>query len=221
MRTPYGNDPGPRRAGLVFALALHAVAITAILSHPPARAAIATAMPIMVSLITSAPVSTPQTPPRPLPVHPKPEQAKPVEPLLLITYTSEAPTHIAAPTPPAHDLPPIDAALRQTESAPAPAAASAPSLVSPRFDAAYLQNPPPVYPPLARRMGEQGRVLLRVRVAADGLAHQVELKTSSGSPRLDHAALDTVKRWRFVPARQGDQSVAAWVVVPISFSLEG
>jgi len=47
------------------------------------------------------------------------------------------------------------------------------------------------------------------------------LKTSSGSPRLDQAALDTVKRWRFVPARQGDQSVAAWVVVPISFSLEG
>ena len=70
-------------------------------------------------------------------------------------------------------------------------------------------------------MGEQGRVFLRVLVAADGVAQQVELKTTSGSPRLDHAALDAVKRWRFVPARQGDQAVAAWVVVPISFSLEG
>ena len=221
MNTRYGSDPGPRRAGLVFTLALHAVVITAILSHPPTRAAIATPMPIMVSLITSAPVSTPRTPPRPMLVRPKPEQARPVEPLPLITSTSVASAQIAAPAPPARDLPPIEAMPRQTESAPAPAAASAPSLVSPRFDAAYLQNPPPVYPALARRLGEQGRVFLRVLVAVDGLAHQVELKTSSGSPRLDHAALDTVKRWRFLPARQGDHAVAAWVVVPISFSLEG
>ena len=219
MNTRYGNDAGPRRAGLISALALHAIVLTAILSHPPMRSAISTAMPIMVSLITSAPVSTPQTPPRSLPVRPKPEMAKPVEPLPLVTSTSETPAQIAAPTPPVRDLPPVEAALRR--SAPAPAAASAPPLVSPRFDAAYLQNPPPVYPPLARRMGEQGRVFLRVLVAADGVAQQVELKTSSGSPRLDQAALDTVKRWRFVPARQGDQSVAAWVVVPISFSLEG
>lgn len=221
MNTQYGNDPGSRRAALVSALALHAVVITAILTHPPTRAAIATAMPIMVSLIISAPVSTPQTPPKPLPVRPKTEQPKPVEPLPLITSTSVAPAQIAAPAPPVRDLPPIEAAPSRTESAPAPAAASAPSLVSPRFDAAYLQNPPPVYPALARRLGEQGRVFLRVLVAADGVAHQVELKTSSGSARLDHAALDTVKRWRFVPARQGDQAVAAWVVVPISFALEG
>ena len=33
-------------------------------------------------------------------------------------------------------------------------------------------------------------------------------------------AIDTVKRWRFVPARQGDRAVAAWVLVPITFSLE-
>jgi protein TonB len=218
MNTQYGNDPGPRRVGLVFALALHAVVITAILSHPPTRAAIATAMPIMVSLITSAPVSTPQTSPRPLPVHPILEQAKPAESPPLVATTSEASAQFVAPIQPIRDLPPIDTALRPADYA--PSVATAPLLL-PRLDAAYLQNPPPVYPPLARRMGEQGRVFLRVRVAADGLAQQVELKTSSGSPRLDHAALDTVKRWRFVPARQGDQAVAAWVVVPISFSLEG
>ena len=61
-------------------------------------------------------------------------------------------------------------------------------------------------------MGEQGRVLLRVVVTAAGLAEQVELKASSGTERLDRAAIDAVKRWRFVPARQGDQPVAAWVV---------
>ena len=221
MNTQYDTDPGPRRAGLVSALVLHAVVITAMLSHPPTRAANATAMPIMVSLINSAPTMDPKIPSTPLPVRRRvePTRSKPAEPLPLVATTSEAPAQLVAPTQPTRDLPPIEAAPRP--SAPAPAVASAPSLVSPRFDAAYLQNPPPVYPPLARRMGEQGRVFLRVLVAADGVAQQVELKTTSGSPRLDHAALDTVKRWRFVPARQGDQAVAAWVVVPISFALEG
>ena len=63
-------------------------------------------------------------------------------------------------------------------------------------------------------------MLLRVLVNAAGGADTVEVRTSSGSPRLDHAALDTVKRWRFVPARQGDAAVAAWVLVPINFTLE-
>jgi protein TonB len=217
VNTQYRNDSGPRRAGLVSALALHAIVITAVLSHAPTRAAIATAMPIMVSLITSAPASAPHTPPMPLPVRPKYEQVKPVEPVPLVATASEAPAKFVAPAPTVRDLPAIDAAPRQSDSA----AATAPAVVLPRFDAAYLQNPPPAYPPLARRMGEQGRVFLRVLVAADGVAHQVELKTTSGSTRLDYAALETVKRWRFVPARQGDQAVAAWVVVPISFTLEG
>jgi protein TonB len=59
-----------------------------------------------------------------------------------------------------------------------------------------------------------------VFVTANGAAEVVELRTSSGSSRLDQAAIETVKRWRFVPARQGDQAVAAWVLVPIAFSLE-
>jgi protein TonB len=70
-------------------------------------------------------------------------------------------------------------------------------------------------------MNEQGRVVLRVLVTADGAPETVELRTSSGSARLDGAALETVKRWKFVPARQGERPVTAWVLVPISFALEG
>jgi protein TonB len=70
-------------------------------------------------------------------------------------------------------------------------------------------------------MNEQGRVVLRVLVNADGLAERVELRTSSGSSRLDQSALETVRSWKFVPARQGANPVAAWVLVPISFSLQG
>jgi protein TonB len=63
--------------------------------------------------------------------------------------------------------------------------------------------------------------VLRVLVSAGGGAEQVAIRTSSGFERLDAAALETVKQWKFVPARQGDRSVPAWVLVPISFSLEG
>lgn len=93
------------------------------------------------------------------------------------------------------------------------------TLTQPVFDAAYLNNPVPSYPPLARRMREEGVVLVRVLVSSEGLPDQIELKRSSGSARLDAAALTTVKKWRFMPARRGGQTVAAWVVVPIAFSL--
>jgi protein TonB len=92
---------------------------------------------------------------------------------------------------------------------------------SPNFNAAYLNNPAPNYPSISRRLGEQGLVLLNVQVTADGTADSVELKTSSGSTRLDEAALEAVKKWRFTPAKRGDQAVSASVVVPVRFSLEG
>ena len=94
-------------------------------------------------------------------------------------------------------------------------------VVPPNFSASYLENPTPVYPPLARRVGEQGKVMLRVLVNAKGTADTVELRSSSGSTSLDEAALESVKHWRFVPARQGDQPVPAWVLIPITFSLKG
>ena len=101
----------------------------------------------------------------------------------------------------------------------APSPAPSP-LIPPQFNADYLDNPAPPYPPLARRMREQGKVVLRVLVSADGRAEKVELRATSGSPRLDQSAQETVKHWKFVPARQGDEKVAAWVLVPISFTLE-
>lgn len=98
---------------------------------------------------------------------------------------------------------------------------SAPAVTEARFDAAYLNNPTPDYPMASRRLREEGRVLLRVHVSADGLPTRIEVRTSSGSGRLDRAAEDAVARWRFVPARQGNQAIAAWVLVPIVFKLQG
>lgn len=118
----------------------------------------------------------------------------------------------APPERPATGAPGIEAASRVASAAP---------LSAPRFDAAYLRNPPPEYPRASRRLGEQGRVVLRVRVEADGRPSRLEVQHSSGSPRLDDAALDAVRRWSFVAARRGDEKVAAWVLVPMEFRLNG
>lgn len=91
----------------------------------------------------------------------------------------------------------------------------------PVYDADYLDNPPPAYPPLARRMQLEGRVVLRVRVGMDGDAQEVLLDTGSGHAILDRAALAAVRRWRFVPARRGSEPVEAWVRVPLVFRLAG
>ena len=90
-----------------------------------------------------------------------------------------------------------------------------------RFDAAYLHNPRPAYPPFSLRLREEGRVVLRVLVSRVGSAQRVLIARSSGYPRLDRSAQETVKGWRFVPAQRGDEATDAWVLVPINFSLRG
>ena len=111
--------------------------------------------------------------------------------------------------------PPVEAPVKPIKEEPA----LAPAVVPPRFDAAYLNNPTPSYPALSRRNGETGRVMLRVQVGADGLPKNITIAESSLFPRLDEAALAAVKRWRFVPAKQGDQAITEWVLVPLNFKL--
>ena len=69
-------------------------------------------------------------------------------------------------------------------------------------------------------MGEQGKVVLRVLIDAQGVPQQVELKQSSGYERLDQQALETVQRWRFVPGKRNGVPEAMWNLVPINFVLQ-
>jgi protein TonB len=90
----------------------------------------------------------------------------------------------------------------------------------PIFNAAYLRNPPPVYPQAARRRGVEGKVLLSVDVSSEGFAERVSVKHTSGSGILDEAARQVVERWRFVPARRGSEHIAANVTVPVIFKIK-
>ena len=151
-------------------------------------------------------------PPAAAPAPPSPARPAEARPVPATTAAREIPAREAASAP-------APAAVASAPAAPSAAPAIA-AVLPPRFDAAYLNNPKPPYPPLARRMGEEGKATLRVLVTADGLPERIELAESAGSPRLDEAALDAVRHWRFVPARQGEAAVAAWVRVPIAFRLE-
>lgn len=90
----------------------------------------------------------------------------------------------------------------------------------PVYSAAYLHNQPPAYPLSARRRGIEGTVLLRVEIHASGNCQHVYVKRSSGHEMLDRAAIEAVRRWRFIPARRGNQPVTASAEIPIAFRLQ-
>ncbi|WP_288843720.1 energy transducer TonB [uncultured Deefgea sp.] len=94
------------------------------------------------------------------------------------------------------------------------------SVTEPSFHANYLNNPKPPYPPQSLALGEKGVVMLRVQVSATGSAEAVSLQQSSGYPRLDRVAQNTVTQWRFVPAKRGQDAVAGTVIVPVHFSIK-
>ena len=105
-------------------------------------------------------------------------------------------------------------------AAPGPTAPPAPAVQLPSSNADYLQNPKPTYPALSKRLGEQGKVIVRVLIGVDGTAHKAEIRQSSGFERLDQAALNTVLKWRYVPGKRAGVAEDMWFNVPINFVLE-
>jgi TonB family protein len=82
-----------------------------------------------------------------------------------------------------------------------------------------IENPKPVYPLEARQKGYEGKVLLRVEVLTNGRVGKVEVAKSSGYELLDQAALEAMKRWRFIPAKRGKVPFRSWGNNVITFQL--
>lgn len=80
---------------------------------------------------------------------------------------------------------------------------------------------PPAYPADAQKAGIAGTVMLVVDVAADGSVSGARVDRSAGDARLDAAALDAVKHWKFKPAIKDGKGVSSQVRVPIKFALDG
>jgi periplasmic protein TonB len=208
-----------RAPALAITLAIHVLLIGVVLS---ARMVVERATPPRA--LTTFEVAPPAPPPEPIDLL-QPAAPAPTTPIVspppLVDAARPNPT-VQTTTEVPQTPAPTTVAPPQPVVAPAPAApAPAPPapVTPPDFSAAQLNNPGPAYPFAARKAREQGVVLLRVLVTDGGRAGEVRLHESSGSLRLDQAALATVKRWKFVPAKQAGKPVQAWVLVPITFKL--
>lgn len=183
-----------------------------------------------VPAVPAAPAATPATPR--VAQRPAPALARPTQPPSPVP--TPVPTPVPAPAAPAPAPVASSTDAPPAASAPGPAAPSTtantaatgpatppPARVElPSASADYLNNPRPPYPGLSKRLGEQGKVVLRVFIEADGSASRAEIRTSSGYERLDQTALQTVLRWRYVPGKRNGVAEAMWFNIPINFVLE-
>jgi protein TonB len=185
---------------------------------------------MMVSLLPSPQPEMAQIIPTPKPVvqKPQPKIEKPIIEKVVQqpqpVPQTEAEQVVHQPPPPTEAKPnnsitPV--AERSPVTEPKIEKVEEPKIEPPRFGVAYLKNPPPEYPLISRRLGEKGHVMLKVLVNAAGEAESVALETGSGSDRLDQAAIEAVKKWRFVPAKRNGQALSAYVLVPLNFGLSG
>lgn len=173
----------------------------------------------------------PKTPPalKPLPQKqepaPQPSKAKaeelkspptPLDPIADINTGDKTPSPLvknlpppaaqAVAEPPKNVIPPTDISR---EVSPA------------RVDARYAStNPRPQYPSMARRLGQEGTVVLEVVVSTEGLAKSVRIQESSGHELLDQAALQAISKWKFVPAKRGDTPIEQKLNTRWTYKLE-
>lgn len=206
--------PSARLWGIAVSVLLHLAILAALTTYLANRSALTEAPPDGSVELVFAP---PPTEPVPLPtaelqaassfdVAPPAEESitprTPVPPVR--PQAKPAPRRITAAPP--------EAPLAKVEAPESP-------LIPARPIAGMESDRPPAYPEAARRRGEQGRVMLKVDVSADGSPREVSVSQGSGFAALDAAALGAVKQWRFIPATRGGTPVAAVAQVPIRFRL--
>ncbi len=95
-----------------------------------------------------------------------------------------------------------------------------PEPVKVKKPARLVKSARPDYPKEARQQGREGTVVLRVTVGANGDVGNVNIQESSGHPDLDESAAESVKTWRFDPAKLGDDPISSAVDLPVRFDLE-
>ena len=131
---------------------------------------------------------------------------------------------VAPPTPAAVNTSPQPAPSSESAASTTPPAREAESTRSGRASRINRDPEPvariqPEYPPQAFRNHEEGTVLVRVDVDANGTATNSAVVNRSGSRELDRAAMDAVRKWQFKPALKDGKAIASSVDVPVEFKL--
>lgn len=223
-RTFITSARGLRLISIALVVVLHLAALFAWMALPPGDPVPPREMEVTVAMAIP-PEAQPETPPAPPPpkLAPQPRKVAPAPEPLPVQEAQPSETPAEQPVAPVPVAAPV-----QVAAAPAPVAA--PSVVAPPpppvpdvepdYKASYLNNARPPYPYAARRMGVQGKVVLNVEVLAEGLCGQAHVHQSSGHEMLDNAALQSVRTWKFIPARQAGRAITKWFKVPIQFTLK-
>jgi protein TonB len=205
--------------GLTLVLAVHALVLYGLWTYRllPTPVQVTT---LFVNLINPAPPASPrnEVPPQP------PTQVKLAKPRPLIKrkprqLAVEAP--VFTPSEPVVPEPPPQAeSVIEAPPAPPPEPAG-PVNLGEALAVVCPERTPPAYPAQARRLGEQGKVVLRVELDEQGRVTAARVHRSSGSTRLDEAALGAVRQWHCTPARRNGVAVRASALQPFNFILEG
>ncbi|MFJ2989334.1 energy transducer TonB [Collimonas sp. NPDC087041] len=175
---------------------------------------------IIASFITPEKAPEP-TPPKPQPAQPKTvaivkKSITPPRPIPVVNNTPSE-TAISVPTPPPQP-PQREEPVAAAAPAPAPVAAPAqPRTITSGVE--YIQPPDVKYPAVSKRMGEEGKSVIRVLINEKGRAERVEVQKSSGSSRLDDAAKQAVMRALFKPYMEDGKALPVFAIVPINFQL--
>ena len=191
---------------------------------PPVRKTIAKPKPVPKKAQSLKPIRKNPSEPTPIsPARPQPAVTQPDEPLSHPNPEPGPPTpqvahqnHATRPASP-------PATLAHPPSNPEPLKRQSSSDVSTVVVMAkprYSDNPPPVYPSIARKRKYQGTVVLEVFVKEDGQVGDLRIAATSNYSLLDRAAMKAVRGWQFEPARRGNHTLAMWVKVPIRFHLK-
>lgn len=227
---------------LLASLALHALVLLAVVlwPHAPQRSAGSVAVDVQLLAPARTPVNTPAalaatdagTTPAPL--------AKPQETLMASGDVAAAPvaavtrhddTAIATETvspdgntgaqPTQYGLAaPASGAATTSQDNAASAANPAQTRLSGAELALLCPHRQPAYPETSRQRGERGRVELNLHIGRDGRVNSAWVRTSSGIPRLDRAAIAEVMSWQCNPAQRDGVAVEALAVQAFSFALE-
>ena len=162
---------------------------------------------------------------------PKPASAPPAAPQTVPMAKLTPPELPQVPIPVVQVATPVPNTISVTQAAlPVPnapsqlpvASAPAPSSTGPKTITTgmeYILPPQTVYPAMSKRMGEQGKVVLRILVGENGKPDQVQVQTSSGFSRLDEAGRQAGLKVLFKPHLEDGRAVPVYVLLPLNFQL--
>lgn len=215
---------GERRfnpAGLLAAVGINAGVVVALMIAAP-HVAQTFDDPLEITNIPITPPPPPPTEPEPQPrtAAARPDRIETVPPVVP-RPADNGPIVFADPLPPVPGPTGTGTGMGEgTGMAIDPPAPPAPVIVAPGLDPRYAADLQPDYPAAERRMGNPGKVTVRVLIGADGRVKEVE-PVSATSDAFFRATRDqALRRWRFRPGTRDGVPQPAWRTMSVTFVMQ-